>query len=125
MKRYAIESWGLLLFFEFVMWIGDFKKLHEIVRKQTVCPASRSNSPTIEAQCLSVDYACVLYFKQVLCLQRSAATTLLLRRHGFDAQMVIGAQLVPFKSHAWVEIDGTVVNDKPYMLEIYQELERC
>jgi hypothetical protein len=39
--------------------------------------------------------------------------------------MVLGAQMLPFKSHAWVEVDGIVVNDKPYMLEIYQVLERC
>jgi hypothetical protein len=39
--------------------------------------------------------------------------------------MVIGAQVRPFKSHAWVEIERTVVNDKPYMLEMYQQLERC
>jgi hypothetical protein len=33
--------------------------------------------------------------------------------------MVIGAQTIPFTSHAWVEVD-----DKPYMPEIYQVLER-
>jgi len=61
----------------------------------------------------------------VLCLQRSAATTMLLRRHGAAAEMVIGAQVLPFKSHAWVEVDRVIVNDKPYIKEIYQELERC
>ncbi len=39
--------------------------------------------------------------------------------------MVIGAQLLPFHSHAWVEVDGQVVNDKPYIAEIFQVLERC
>jgi transglutaminase superfamily protein len=72
-----------------------------------------------------MDLACVLYFKRVLCLQRSAATTLLLRRYGWRAEMVTGVQILPFASHAWVEIEGTVVNDKPYMLDIYQVLERC
>jgi hypothetical protein len=32
--------------------------------------------------------------------------------------------MFPFRSHAWVEIDGVVVNDKPYMLDIYQILDR-
>ena len=72
-----------------------------------------------------MDFACVLYPKQVLCLQRSAATTLLLRRRGIAAEMVIGAQLLPFKSHAWVESEGAVVNDKPYVREIYRILDRC
>jgi hypothetical protein len=38
--------------------------------------------------------------------------------------MVTGAQVIPYKAHAWVEIQGEVVNDKPYMLEIYEVLER-
>jgi hypothetical protein len=72
-----------------------------------------------------VDLACVFYFKQVLCLQRSAAATVMLRRFGWPAMMVIGAELTPFRSHAWVEIEGATVNDKPYMRDIYQVLESC
>jgi hypothetical protein len=70
-----------------------------------------------------MDLACVFFPKRVLCLQRSAATTLLLRRYGIQAEMVIGAQMLPFKSHAWVESAGVVINDRPYMREIYQVLE--
>jgi len=39
--------------------------------------------------------------------------------------MVIGAQLLPFKSHAWCEVRGAIVNDKPYLYDIYTVLERC
>jgi hypothetical protein len=39
--------------------------------------------------------------------------------------LVIGTQLIPFQSHAWVEMEGAIVNDKPYLLDIYQVLERC
>jgi hypothetical protein len=39
--------------------------------------------------------------------------------------MVIGAQQLPFKAHAWVEVDGRVVNDKPYVPEMYTVLDRC
>jgi hypothetical protein len=39
--------------------------------------------------------------------------------------MVIGAQLMPFRAHAWVEVDGRVVNDKPYAAEVYTVLDRC
>jgi hypothetical protein len=38
---------------------------------------------------------------------------------------VIGAQQMPFKAHAWVEVGSRVVNDKPYTPEIYQVLDRC
>jgi len=67
----------------------------------------------------------IWYWKESLCLQRSAALTCLLKRYGVPAQMVIGAQQMPFKAHAWVEVDGRVVNDKSYIPEMYAIVDRC
>ena len=125
MKRLVLESWLLLLCFEWIMRFHEFRELHRTVREAPVRPTPNAELLPKERLCGAMDYACVFYFKRVLCLQRSAATTLLLRRHGWSAEMVIGAQMLPFKSHAWCEINGVVVNDKPYMPEIYQVLERC
>jgi len=124
MKRLLVESWLLLLYFDCIMRFGDFKRLHQIVRNQKVTPSVKSEE-TSKQLCDAVDWACVLYFRRVLCLQRSAATTVLLRRHGQNAQMVLGVQLLPFLSHAWVEVEGRIVNDKPYMSEIFRVLETC
>jgi hypothetical protein len=125
MWLYILESWILLVRFEVTMRSGQFQKLHQIVHETPVKASAKQGLSHREDICTAMDYACVLYFKRVLCLQRSCATTLLLRRHGWKAEMVIGAQLVPFKSHAWVEIEGAVVNDKPYVTEIFHVLERC
>jgi hypothetical protein len=72
-----------------------------------------------------MDMALIWYPKQVLCLQRSAATACLLKAYGVRAQMVIGAQQMPFRAHAWVEMEGRVVNDRPYIPEMYPVLDRC
>jgi hypothetical protein len=125
MNQLVIESWLLLLYFEVVMRFRSFRELHEIVREEKVRKANGSMPSSTAELCHALDLACVFYFKKVMCLQRSAATTLLLRRHGQDAEMVIGAQMLPFKSHAWVEVRGAIVNDRPYMLDIYCVLERC
>src|SRR5260370_28158025 len=125
MKWVALESWLLVFYFEVIMRFRNFKVLHEIVRKEKIRLADDSIRRSSADLCHAVDLACVFYFKQVMCLQRSAATTLLLRRHGWEAEMVIGAQVLPFRSHAWVEIKDTIVNDRPYMLDIYRVLERC
>jgi hypothetical protein len=125
MTLLVLESWSLLLYFEFVVRFHGLKVLHEIVRNEKVRDANDPMLPSGTDLCHAVDLACVFYFRQVMCLQRSAATTLLLRRHGWEGEMVIGAQLLPFKFHAWVEIKGVVVNDKPYMHDIYRVLERC
>ena len=125
MKRLVLESWLLLLYFEWIMIFHEFRELHRTVLEAPVRTATNAELVPSERLSTAMDYACVVYFKHVLCLQRSAATTLLLRRHGWKAEMVIGARMLPFKSHAWCEIHGVVVNDKPYMPEIYQVLERC
>jgi hypothetical protein len=125
MKRFVLESWLLLLYFDWIMRSREFRKLHRIVQDEPVWPTTSARFAPHEELCRAMDYACVLYFKRVLCLQRSAATAVLLRRHGWSAEMVIGAQILPFKSHAWCEVNGAVVNDKPYVHDIYEVLERC
>src|SRR5205823_1201857 len=75
--------------------------------------------------CAAVNYASVWYPKQVLCLQRSFVTTYLLRRCGVSAQMVLGAQKLPFRAHAWVEVDGQVVNERSNIQGIYGVWDRC
>jgi hypothetical protein len=59
-----------------------------------------------------------------MCLQRSMVATWLLRRHGIAAKMVIGCRPLPFESHAWVEVDGCVVNDRPQYQRAFRVLER-
>lgn len=125
MKLLVLRSWFLLLYCDALLRLRGFSAIHAVIRGQKVHSQDmKTDRPWVEL-CHAVDLACVFYFKRVRCLQRSAAGTLLLRRHGWAAEMVIGAQMLPFKSHAWVEISGAVVNDKPYMLEMYLVLERC
>lgn len=102
----------------------DFAGLYSAVRNcPTVDPGDERRS--IDSICTAVDEACIWYWKEALCLQRSAAVTCLLRKHGVPAIMALGVQQMPFKGHAWVEVDGRVVNDKPYVPEIYSVIERC
>lgn len=83
------------------------------------------DSRTTEEICQAVNVACVLYFKEVLCLQGSAVTACLLRKCGIPGEMVIGVQQWPFRAHAWVEVEGRVANDKLYVAEIYGVMDRC
>ena len=119
-----VQAYLKLIHFDFHVSRGDFAALHKKVRDFPVANQAPSPDP-VERVCSAVDMACIWYWKEVRCLQRSAATACLLKRHGVPAQMVIGAQQIPFKAHAWVEVDGRVVNDKPYMREIYGVLDRC
>ena len=73
---------------------------------------------------MAVDIACIWYWKQVLCLQRSAAITCLLRELGVPAQLVIGAQQIPFRAHAWVEVNGRVIHERSDVHAIFAVLDR-
>jgi hypothetical protein len=121
----VLHSWLLLFGFELIMSFCSSATLRRIVRNCPVTHSDRSRLISTEELSHAMDLACAFYFKRVRCLQRSAATTILLRRYGWKPEMVTGAQLLPYEFHAWIEIDGVVVNDKPYMHEIYQVLERC
>ena len=63
--------------------------------------------------CDAVLTATCFYWKPVLCLQHAVCVVRLLRARGVRAHLVIGYRAVPFFSHAWVEVDGRVVNDSP------------
>jgi hypothetical protein len=108
-----------------MMHFRTAEAFRQIVRNEPIGHPDSWRHFTREELSHAMDLACVFYFKRVLCLQRSAATTVLLRRYGCSAQMVTGAQILPCEFHAWTEVDAVVVNDKPYMREIYQVLERC
>jgi hypothetical protein len=64
------------------------------------------------------------YWKPVHCLQRSVVTARLLRQYGIEAQVVIGCRAAPFASHAWVEVNGSVVNDSSGYQQKLRALER-
>jgi hypothetical protein len=124
MSLLVLKAYWKLIYFDLYLARGNFSALYERVRKAPI-RTQVSRSDAIERVCSAVDMACIWYPKEVLCLQRSAATACLLRENNVSAQMVIGAQQMPFKAHAWVEVAGRVVNDKPYTAEMYMVLDRC
>lgn len=120
----VLKAYLTLIHFDWYLLRGDFKTLYDRVRSSRA-REDRFSPDTVERVCLAVDVACIWYWKEALCLQRSATTAFLLKRDGVPAEMVIGIQQMPFKAHAWVEVRGHVVNDKSYVREMYQALDRC
>ena len=117
------RAWCALLNFDLLSLTG-FAHLHSRVRRSAQRARVSSRQPSIEDVIWSVDEACVWYVKRAMCLQRSVVATRLLRRYGHCAELVIGYRPLPFESHAWVEIDGRVVNDRQQYRNIFSVLER-
>ena len=124
MSFLVLKAYWKLIQFDLCLARRNFAAIYNKLRK---CPVGKMAAApdTVKRICSAVDMACIWYWKEALCLQRSAAAACLLKKHGVPAQLIIGAQQMPFKAHAWVEVDGRVVNDKPYTSEMYGVLDRC
>lgn len=100
-----------LLRYDILLAIGGFPLVRRALSARTSgkIPAGDDCQRVSDA----MTWAIALYWKPVLCLQSAIVTTRLLRRRGLAAEVVIGCRPEPFFSHAWVELDGRVVNDSP------------
>lgn len=100
---------GLLLF-DLILRFFSLKFLCSCV---DACPvfAKKVNQRTSGKVCSAVERATVFYPKRVVCFQRSAVTTCLLRLYGSRARMMIGIRPFPLLLHSWVEISDGIVND--------------
>ena len=122
MTLLTVRAYLMLLSLETVLANRDFPRLYRRVRGRNVQQTPSAFS--VAQACQALNLACTLYFKQVQCLQRSAALVCLLRELGLPATLVIGAQRLPFQAHAWVELNGQVVNDSAAAVELYGVLDR-
>lgn len=111
-----------LLVFDAVLSLFSLNSLCSRVKGWPVKRRKIANPNIIGQVCGAVDRACVWYPRRTLCLQRSAVTTCLLRNNGVSAQMMIGVRPMPFLAHAWVEADGSVINDWPRVKRFYRSL---
>jgi hypothetical protein len=114
----------MLLVYDILNLLCRFQTLYSVVKGWKVT-GKAADFEVIDRVCTALNYACVWYPKQALCLQRSFVTTYLLRKHGVSANMVLGAQKLPFKAHAWVEVDGRAVNERSNVQATYAVWDRC
>lgn len=117
----TLEAWLGLIAFDMARPAGFARLCAWLHRRPT---ARRRVAVPAEDVVWCIDEACVWYVKRAACLQRSTVATWMLRRHGIAAEMVIGCRPLPFESHAWVEVDGRVVNDLPQYQRAFVVLNR-
>lgn len=107
-----------------VLATGGYPRLQAIVKHWPTRPHRTGGEDAGAAVCAALDRAALWYPRTRLCLARSAVATCLLRWHGRPARMIVGAKLMPFHAHAWVELDGQVIADRPSVRERYSVLDR-
>jgi hypothetical protein len=122
--KLLIRCFTLLVAHDWLMARSNLESLVEQTRDFPVSDA-RGALRAEEDAVRALGLASSLYFKPVRCLQRSAVLVRLLRRQGISALMVIGVRKVPFLAHAWVEVNGKVIDGGFANQETYLVLEEC
>lgn len=120
----AVFAFLTLALVDAVIRVAGFKGFHRLVRRWPT-RTRKSRPDAVRSTCLAVERAATYYFKRAWCLQRSATAVCLLRLRGVKALLTIGVRKFPFQAHAWVEVEGRVVNDSPGVQQEYTVLERC
>jgi hypothetical protein len=124
LRLYGLAAFLGLTVINIMLKLVSFSAFYHTVKRWPV-RGEPGEPEAVVLVCEAVDKATTWYPKQAMCLQRSAVATCLLRSRGLPAQMVIGCRKIPFKSHAWAELYGLVVNDKEKVREFYRVLDRC
>ena len=114
----------MLVTYDVLSALSTFARIRSMVERWPVAHVPAEDD-VIKRVCTAVNYACIWYPKQVLCLQCAFVTTYLLRRKGVSARMILGAQKLPFKAHAWVEVDGHAINERSNVQATYTVWDRC
>lgn len=123
-QKFFWKALFCLLAFDLFCLGKNFPRLYRLLRRTKAANVEYRND-AVEQICGAVNRACVWYPKTVLCLQRSVVTTYLLRRLGVPANVVFGAQIIPFKAHAWTEVGREAVNEKTDVKKHYTVWDRC
>jgi hypothetical protein len=81
------------------------------------------NGELVQAVCQRVAMAGVFYPGRARCLEQSLALYVLLRRRGVAAALRIGVQPYPFSAHAWVELNGVPLSERPEAIQQFVPIQ--
>jgi len=122
-KVRSIEVLWELLRYDFLMALFGFRRVYRGLKETRVVGTGAADG--VQELLLAIGKACRFYWKPVKCLQGSIAVARVLRKRGIPAEVVIGYRPIPFFSHAWVEVEGRVVNDFQTYAERLLVLDRA
>lgn len=108
----AKALWQLLRY-DVELRLFGFGAVYGSLAQPAAPSGTHASTDTVLKICAAVRSAMSLYWRPVKCLQRSVVTARLLRQLGVDARLTIGFREAPFFGHAWVEVEGRIVNDSP------------
>ena len=120
-----LAAWLGLVAADLILGFSGFHRFHALLSRIPVRGPERASVARAIALSRVVDRAAAFYFKRAWCLQRSAVAMAMMRVYGVPAKLAIGVHRVPFQAHAWVELRGRVINDRPWLPQAFTVIESC
>jgi hypothetical protein len=129
-KKLLAHALLLLPLADVVLRIFGYKRLVRLIESRV--PLTFSTAPPSPGEALlrartsarMVSIAASRGPFRATCLRRSLALIILLRRQGIDGELCFGTRFKDrlLEAHAWVEVQGMVVNDRPDIRQHYTYL---
>jgi hypothetical protein len=132
-RRLLVQSILLLPVFHIALLLLGYYHLRALIEK--IFPFKESSTLPSETAILeraqeiarAVSIAAQHGFYKATCLRRSMLVWLFLQREGIQNEICFGVRVVDSKlaAHAWVEYNGTVINDAANIHEHYPTLQEA
>ena len=114
----------LLIVVRLALIVLDFQKTAAIVNRLSNAgnPRVSADPARVRETNYKVSLAAAFIPARILCLERSLVLFYELKRSGVPAALRLGARAFPFAAHAWVELEGSPVNETPDFLKDFKPI---
>lgn len=115
---------GLLKCFGYFRLMGSIEERLPLPQKPGGIPCTEMQHKAATAARM-VSIAAFYGPYRASCLRRSLVLVILLRRQGIEGRLIFGTRRITqgLEAHAWVEVQGIVINDHPQIRQQYTPLD--
>lgn len=109
------QAWALIPIAALTLRLVRLEPLLATLKRHCPTPHSAVDPDTVQSIARMMKVAARYSLRHATCLERSLVLWWLLRRRGIGANIQIGVRKDSdqIEAHAWVELDGVVINDYP------------
>jgi hypothetical protein len=125
----TLRAFVLFILIDIGFGIAGFDVVYERIvrrgRSRTAELPRTSEAARVRDTLAAVMHATRWYYRTRLdCLPKALTLFSLLRNQGIPAELCLGVKRFPFAGHAWVEVNGAVIDTKPEQVRPYTVITR-
>jgi hypothetical protein len=125
-QRLTLRALAAIAATSLTLRLFGFNRTYRLLAGRALGPRSQSRTIDADLVARAVDRAARRWPAEATCLTRSLVLWWFLRRRGWPADVWVGVRRgsTDMEAHAWVELAGRVINDRPDVREHYAVFEQ-